>query len=272
MGLVVIVTYLRSSLLNTFDACENRAFLQYNLGLESPSNLAATKGSIVHKVLECMALAKQAIQNDKQEYDAEELGILPIDTKDDIDLLLHLSVNLYAEKEPQLTISKADIKECKVWIQNAITWHNGAYDPRKLLIVQPEQHFNFEIKENWAKYEYNIGDAHLIGYLGLKGTIDLISMEDQQLLVTDYKTGLRKNWKTFKTKEYSDLEQDIQFLLYYYAVSYLYPEHDSILFTVFFVKDGGPFTFLYNREMLPQIESRIRKYFEEMKRVQVPTP
>jgi hypothetical protein len=270
MGLAVIITYLRSSSINTYDSCQQKYFLNYILGLESPSNLAATKGSIVHKVLECMALAKQAIQNDKQEYDAEELGILPIDTKDDIDLLVHLSTNLYAEKEPQLTISKADIKECRLWTENAINWHNGAYDPRNRDIVQPEKHFDFVIKEDWAKFRYQIGGEELAGYLGMRGTIDLVTLEDEQLSVIDWKTGARMNWKTFRKKEYDDLEQDIQFLLYYYATSFLYPEYDSILFTVFFVKDGGPFTFLYDRSMLPRIESRLRKYFDDIRKIQVP--
>jgi len=265
----MIVTYLRSSSMGTFKMCEQKFFLNYVIGLPSPSNLAAVKGSVCHKVLECMALGKLAVQNGEKTYDAEELGILEVDTMWDFDLLLDLSIAMYEQKE-KVEFSKKDRKDCREWTNNELTWTNGAYDPRNLHIVSPEQHFDFEIKEDWARYSYKIGDQTLDGYLGLRGTIDLITLEDEQLSIIDHKSGGRKNWKTFKTKEYEDLEQDIQFLLYYYACSVLYPEYDSILFTVFWMKDGGPFTFLYDRSMLPGIEKRIRGYFEDIKKVQIP--
>lgn len=270
MGLDLIVTYLRSSSLNTFDSCEQKFFLNYVINLPSPSNLAATKGSIVHKVLECMALGKLATQEGKTQYDAEELGIQDVDTIWDIDFLLQESAVLYAEKEPHLNIATKDIKECKTWIINALTWNEGIFDPRNRNIVQPEKHFDFHIKESWAKFNYKIAGEEISGYLGLRGTIDLVTLQDGQLSVIDWKTGARMNWTTFKQKEYPDLEQEIQFLLYYYAVSILYPEYESVLFTVFFVKDGGPFTFLYSRDMLHDIENRLKKYFDDIRKVQIP--
>lgn len=218
-----------------------------------------------------MALGKQAMQNGLKEYDAEELGMLGVDTIWDIDLLLNLAAQLYREREPHLTIGRKDEQECKEWVINEITWSNGSYDPRNLQIVQPEQHFDFQIKEDWAKYNYVVGGQEITGHLGLKGTIDLVTLDDGQLHIIDFKTGARMSWKTFKKKEYEDLEDEIQFLLYYYASAAMYPEYDSILFTVFFVKDGGPFTFLYNRDMLPSIENRIKKYFLDIKKVQVPS-
>ena len=266
----MIITYIRSSLLNTWDSCQQKTFLQYVLGLPSPSNLAACKGSICHKVYECLALGKQAIQNNESSYDAEELGILPVDSIWDIDVLPQLAVQMYREKEPHLTFAKADLKDCKEWVNNGLEWHNGAYDPRKLNILQPEKHFDIEIKENWAKYQFNVNGEEIEGHLRLRGTIDLVALNDDQLWVMDLKTGARRNWKTFKTKEYEDLEQEIQFLLYYYVAAMLYPEYESAMFTVLFVKDGGPFTFLYDRNMLPNIENRLRKYFDDIRKIQTP--
>ena len=48
--------------------CEQQYFIEYNLGIRSPSNKKADKGTIVHKVLEILAGIKLTEQNKESEY------------------------------------------------------------------------------------------------------------------------------------------------------------------------------------------------------------
>ena len=52
----IIVTYFRSSSYNTHSMCEQQYFLEYVLGYRGPSGQKADKGTIVHKVLEILAV------------------------------------------------------------------------------------------------------------------------------------------------------------------------------------------------------------------------
>ena len=57
----IIVTYFRSSSYNTHSMCEQQYFLEYVLGYRGPSGQKADKGTIVHKVLEILAVIKKEI-------------------------------------------------------------------------------------------------------------------------------------------------------------------------------------------------------------------
>ena len=54
----MIITYLRSSSYGCHDMCPMKYFLEYNLGWRGPSNIKAEKGTVVHKVLEILAIIK----------------------------------------------------------------------------------------------------------------------------------------------------------------------------------------------------------------------
>ena len=58
----MIVTYFRSSSYNQYSMCPQAYYMTYVLGHQSPSGQAAEKGTIVHKVMECLAQAKLAHQ------------------------------------------------------------------------------------------------------------------------------------------------------------------------------------------------------------------
>ena len=50
------------------------------------------------------------------------------------------------------------------------------------------------------------------------------------------------DWTTGEVKDYKKLENDPQLLLYYYAISKLYPEFPNRIMSIFFYKDkdGNP--------------------------------
>lgn len=62
----MIITSIRSSLINNYSFCQQQCFLNYVLGIPRKSGKKADKGSCVHKVLELLARIKKEFQT-KQE-------------------------------------------------------------------------------------------------------------------------------------------------------------------------------------------------------------
>ena len=88
--------------------------------------------------------------------------------------------------------------------------------------------------------------------------------------VLDYKTGERKDWATGEKKDYKKLLDDSQLLLYNYAISKLYPQYDQAIMTIFFLRDGGPFTLCFDESDQSRFLEMLRKRFEEIKNNQHP--
>ena len=59
----MIVTYVRSSSYNNYDYCQMQYFITYALGHRSISGKKAQLGTIVHKVMECLAACKKELQD-----------------------------------------------------------------------------------------------------------------------------------------------------------------------------------------------------------------
>ena len=66
--------------------CEQQYFIEYVLGWRGPSGQKADKGTIVHKVLEILAVIKKAQQDNLLTIEDDVIG--PIDISNyDLDLL-----------------------------------------------------------------------------------------------------------------------------------------------------------------------------------------
>ena len=77
-GDTIIVTYFRSSSYNTHSMCEQQYFLEYVLGWRGPSGQKADKGTIVHKVLEILAVIKKSQQDDILKISDDVIGEIDI--------------------------------------------------------------------------------------------------------------------------------------------------------------------------------------------------
>lgn len=79
----MIITYFRSSSYNNWDFCQMQYFITYVLGWSSPSGQKAEQGTIVHKVLECLASMKKSIQSDPNclSIEDEHLGLIHFSEK-----------------------------------------------------------------------------------------------------------------------------------------------------------------------------------------------
>jgi hypothetical protein len=278
----MIVTYIRSSSYGNYDYCQMQYFLCYVLGWQSPSGKKAQLGTMVHKVMECLASCKKHLQDNPDEKSLkivdDALGEIEFTkrklyTKKFVEDLLKKSFDFY-RKGCEHKYNNTDYKFCKEQIETAIEYNEGQFDPRKRNIVATEPSFDIPIQEDWAKYDYQLPDGKRVkGRLAIKGTVDLITkVEDNVIEVVDWKTGQRKNWATGEVKTYEKLLDDAQLLLYNYAISKLYPDYDQSIMSIFFTRDGGPFSMCFDKSDQDRFLEMLKKRFEEIKRNHKPQP
>jgi hypothetical protein len=188
----MIVTYLRSSSYGAHEMCPMRFFIEYNLGWQQPSGKKAEKGTIVHKVLEIIGNIQICIQDGKKQFTDDVVGRVRVNSYD-INKITKKVYDYYVKYSIHKWSDGADYRECERWIDKALTYEDGMFDPRNNIIEAVEKRFDFEIIEPWAMYDYEIkGKENLKGFLSLKGTIDQIQRVDEKTLeIVDWKTRRR---------------------------------------------------------------------------------
>lgn len=266
----MIITYFRSSSYNTHNMCEQQYFGEYVLGWRGLSGQKADKGTITHKVLEILAVIKKAQQDQQDTINDDLIGEVSV-RKYNLDDIIDQVYLYYTSNAQHHKWSQKDHKDCKNWVYKAIEFNNGMFDPRNRNILCPEQHFDFEINKSWAKYSYDINGKKLEGNLALKGTIDLITLvNDSTIEVIDWKTGRRLDWATGEEKTQEKLEKDPQLKIYHYAIKHLYPNIKNIIFSIYFINDGGPFSICFHDSDLNSTEDMLRQKFEAVKSTKKP--
>lgn len=250
--------------------CEQQYFIEYVLGMRGPSNKKADKGTICHKVLELLAVIKKCQQDNISSFEDDIIGKIDI-SRYDLNNMIDMVYNYYTSEFKHHEWKNIDFKDCKDWVYKAINLNNGMFDPRNRNILSPEQRFDIVIEKPWAEFSYDTEEGKLEGYLGLKGTIDLITrVDDNTLEVIDWKTGKRLDWATGQEKTHAKLQNDPQLMIYHYAVSKLFPQYDHIIVTIYFINDGGPFSILFERSDLSRTESMLRDKFDIIKKTRKP--
>ncbi len=272
---MIPITYFRSSSYNCHDMCHTKFIGEYTLGWNGPSNMKADKGTMVHKVLEQIAMAKYAHQEGKQWVKDEitRFKVHPeeVVTAKKIDDLVDRVFNYYAKAFSHHAWNDDDLKEIRKWTWKALDFRDGAFDPRLRDIVATEPHFDIEIKEPWAFYSYELSGEKLEGFLSIKGTIDLITqVEDGVYEIVDWKTGRRVNWATGEEYTLERLRKAAQLRIYHYAVHYLYPEVEQVMVTINYINNGGPYTICYDKEDLPKTIEMIKQKFEKIRSTDIP--
>jgi len=278
----MIVTYIRSSSYGNYEFCQMQYFMTYVLGHRSDSGKKAQQGTACHKVMECLAACKKELQ---QKPDDKKLIIVDdaigeveftpkkLYTKKFVKDLLDRSYEHYTSMDNH-RYYPADFRFCQDQVETAITFNDGQFDPRNRTIVDTEPTFDIPIEQDWAKYQYEMPNGEIInGRLAIKGTIDLVtSVADDIIEVIDWKTGQRKNWATGEVKDYNKLQKDPQLLLYNYAISKLYPNYEQAIMSIFFTRDGGPFSMCFDSADQESFLEMLRKRFEEIKANIKPKP
>ena len=224
MGIPIV--YFRSSSFNCHRFCPQQYLVEYFLGWRGPSNKKADKGTIVHKVLEVAALAKKAAQDGKKTFIDDVVGeTKTADYREAyLEELVEKVYNYYTKAFNHHEWTNKDLKDCKNWTWKALKINGGMFDPRHMNVVAAEPHFDFEIKEDWAKYQHELPDGtKLDGYLSMKGTVDLVTdLGDGVYEIIDWKTGKRLDWATGETKDQKKLWRDAQLRMYHLAMAVSY--------------------------------------------------
>lgn len=295
------ISFLRSSSIGTWESfCQHKYYMVYVLGMEDPSNIKTEVGTVVHAVLEILAGMKKSYQDNKkyefthgagtftcaptmfmkpytlknEEVDKINKSRVNKDTYKDRDNTVEYGHKRYGVKNVENILDQVykyyseksrhdwgniEYRNCLNFTWMTLDWHNGEFDPRKRSIIYPEYPFNIEIKKPWAKMQ----DGN---YLRIKGTIDLVTEIDKGVVeICDWKTGARYDWGKATVKTYEDLMKDPQLMLYYYAARKSMPEYEAIMLTIFFIRDGGPFTLAFDDDVLEKVENNLRKNFEAIR-------
>ena len=277
----MIVTYIRSSSYNNYDYCQMQYFITYVLGHRSISGKKAQLGTIVHKVMECLASCKKELQDNPAKSMSiadDAVGEIKFTerklfTKKFVADLLDRSYEYYTESCTH-HYTGADMKFCKKSVDDALSYNDGQFDPRKRNVVASEPQFDILIEEDWAKYEYKMPDGKTVeGQLAIKGTIDLVTEVDEGVIeVIDWKTGRRLNWATGEEKTYEKLLEDPQLLLYNYAISKLFPEYKQAIMSIYYIRDGGPFSMCFDKSDEKKFLEMLEKRFKQIQRNDFPQP
>lgn len=258
-------------------------FLTYVLGYQSVSGKKAELGTIVHKVMECLAGLKQADQNAKPR--AKKLKITDdalgevsclkskLMSEELIDELLDASFKFYTGTSVH-SWDMSDKHMCHNLVWKTLKYNSGQFDPRTRNILAPEPHFDIPIEEDWAKFTYKMPDGREVkGQLAIKGTIDLVTTIDEDTIeVIDWKTGRRLDWATGEEKTYEKLCSDPQLLLYNYAISKLFPQYKQAIMSIFFIKDGGPFSMCFDQKDQEKFLEMLKERFQEIQQNDTPKP
>lgn len=278
----MLVEYIRSSSYSNWEFCQMQYFITYVLGYTGPSGQKAELGTIVHKVMECLANLKKAEQDltgrkAKLSFVDDAVGLVEVNksklrTDAFVDTLIERSKEHYI-KDSVHKWQPRHSREIKELTYKILAWSKGMFDPRNRDVLYPEPHFDITIDEPWAEFEGKDTDGKPVkGKLSIKGTIDLVTtVDDDTIEVIDWKTGQRKNWATGAVKDLDALAKDPQLLLYFYAISHMFPQYKNAIMTIFFVRDGGPFSLCFDTSDHDRFLDMLRKRFETIKNSTNPT-
>jgi len=141
--------------------------------------------------------------------------------------------------------------------------------------------FSLPRKHNRVKKEWGLGKSSVREIKSIRKVEDretqCISVDSPsntylctKNFIPTHNTGQRLDWATGKEKDYKKLQNDTQLLLYHYAAHRLFPEAKQIILTIFFVRDGGPFSMCFEHKDILQLKKILKETFNTIKNCEVP--
>lgn len=242
----------------TWQWCQWKWFLTYNLGFRDESGPAAYIGQLAHKYLEVLSrLSIRQRYKDSKYWDTEYLWTIVYNS------FQKRNKNILEEV-------KADkIKDIKNGLKYLMT---SRYSPINTNTIGSEQYFSQYIERPVFYLKQNQTNDPV--YLRINGIIDRIDkVDDETIEIIDYKTGTRTNYNS-KTREKKDsqfLSEQIQPRIYHLAAQKLYPWAKNILVTFIFIADGGPVTIPFSKEDAEDTIEKIKLHYQDIRFSESPT-
>jgi ATP-dependent helicase/DNAse subunit B len=236
------------SALETYQDCAWKYYLNYYCKIREPSGKAAVIGTVVHKVMEILSKAKKTghhLLNDKYV---------------DIIYLSKICLARESRTNPHLHFTDGDYKTILKLCESIM---KTMYNPLKMETIAVEMGFEIQIQKKGFSYKYTDfkTNEEKTGFFTINGFIDLITkVNDNIIEIVDYKTGQRKDWITGKDKTHENIDQDLQIQIYNLAAHYAFPNKKRLL-TLYYLKEGGPFTVSLDETSEADILDKIRKIF-----------
>ena len=224
--------------------------MEYSLGLRQPSGRAAVIGTAVHKLFELLAKAKidcPSLKTDEiRPYSAKELMAVE-GCKCDITNEIY---DYYVRDNPHIDFVRADLTKYNRIIRKGLE----LFDPRNENVYAVEEVF----------------DLTLPNGVRLRGTTDLITVEDGVYHVVDYKTGMTKDFATGKERSYDDFAQDAQLLIYFYAFAKVLQTTDIVI-TIVFLDRKVEFSLCFPESHVDMLEEKLIMLSEKIMACESPT-
>jgi hypothetical protein len=266
----MLVPYLRSSLIGNWKLCQLQTLLTYVFGMDNKAGAAASGGTCVHKMFELRALASINEKRGVYEFEYDDWGIIKTEWAKDFDQTIDKVYSNQQKVDSHVKWDKMPKSKVLEWAKKTIS-DCPKYDPVNLNIVQVEQYFDIEIKEDWAKYKEVVNGKTYEGYMRIKGTIDcIIDLGNDVYECYDLKSGKRACFATGEEKTLDYLSKDHQLLFYLYALKQIYPDKHFIM-SLYFINDGGIYSVVGDDKMFDKAKNMIKENYQKITTCKAPT-
>lgn len=143
--------------------------------------------------------------------------------------------------------------------------------------------FSLPRKKDRIDKKWGSGNSHIRRITNIKKTIIektqciMVDSPDNTYLCTTnmiptHNTGRRINWNTGQEKTLARLQTDPQLMLYYYAAKQMYPDAKTIIATMHFINDGGPYTIHFDNQTEQRVLDMLRRKFIAIRDCEKPRP
>jgi len=260
------VNKVSASLINTFDMCQQKWLLQYILNIKEPAGKAAELGTCGHSVLEAVAKSKIVRQEGKRYKKDKLFG--NVYARYDLDKWIDIAFEECKKRNPHLKFAPADKRKLSKNVHTAVAHEFSPENHKEVIAV--EKFFTLPIDKPWGKATVLEDGEVKEKQLYVNGFIDIIFRNDAgELNYLDYKFGRPYDWNKGVDKTYSNIVDDIQLCLYYYAMQKLYPD-EPITTIIWYIAYDKVFILNFGDETIRFAEERLQAIFEKIRYLDKP--
>jgi hypothetical protein len=190
----MLISYFRSSSLGTWNMCQMKYYICYVLGIQEGSNLKADKGTIVHKVLEDLAIIKKHLQDNP---DSKSIVI----DDEEFDITDFMKPYQLSNEEVE-KVNKTRINKEKYVNQNDCKIKNGhvrhGVELVEILIRKSYDYYSNRTKHNWKPIDFK--DCTNWTWMALDFKNGVIDPRRRNIVQPEanFKLIIEKDWAKFE--------------------------------------------------------------------------